>query len=346
MPTHELAIVGAGPIGLELAVECSKHGIDYLHFDARQIAHTMTWWAPQTRFFSSSARISIAGVPLVCPEGSKATREQYLAYLRSIVEMFDLKIRTFEPVTGIERGTDSDGPMFVLHTTPRDGPATHRVRRLVLATGGTERPRRLNIPGEDLPHVSHYLNDPHLYFGQRLLIVGGRNSAAEAALRCFHTGAHVTLSYRQPQLPRTTIKYWIYPELEGLIGAGRIKAEFDTQPVEISPSHVMLRHADGTFKPHRADFVLLLTGYEADMTLFRLAGVELKPHSLAPVFDESTMQTNVPNLFVAGTAAAGTQERYALFIENCHVHVDRIVSHILGRPVATSAAPDFALPES
>src|SRR5688572_14264467 len=146
---YEVGIVGAGPIGLELAVALKRTGVDYVHFDARQIGYTISWFAPQTRFFSSNERIAIAGVPLETPDQNKVTREQYLAYLRSVVVLFDLKVRTYEPVTNIER---DDGDGFVLTTQPAGASAVRtRAKRVVLVTGGTDHPRRLNIPGEDLP---------------------------------------------------------------------------------------------------------------------------------------------------------------------------------------------------
>src|SRR3954466_1838137 len=147
-----VAVTGAGPIGLELAVALKRAGIDYLHFDAKQIGYTISWFAPQTKFFSSNERIAIAGVPLETPDQAKATREQYLAYLRGVVKQFDLEIRTYEPVIGVDRVADA----FALTTNPRGGKRTYRVQKLVLATGGTDHPRRLGVPGEDLPHVSHH----------------------------------------------------------------------------------------------------------------------------------------------------------------------------------------------
>ena len=175
----DVAVVGAGPIGLELAVALKRAGIDYQQFDARQIGYTVSWFAPGTRFFSSNERIAIAGVPLHTPDQGKATREDYLSYLRGVVEQFDLKIHTYEAVAGIEK----QGGGFVLTTSRAAGQRQCRAKRLVLVTGGTDQPRRRGIAGEGLPHVSAYFQDPHLYFRKRLLIVGGKNSAVEAALR-------------------------------------------------------------------------------------------------------------------------------------------------------------------
>lgn len=336
----DVAIIGAGPIGLELAVALKKAGIDYLHFDARQIGHTISWFAPETRFFSSNERIAIAGVPLFMPDQSKCTREQYLGYLRGIVLQFDLRINTFERVTDIAR---RDGG-FNLTTQRQGGGTSYFARRIVLATGGTERPRRLNVPGEDLPHVSHYFSDPHLYFRKKLLIVGGRNSAVEAALRSHHAGAAVAMSYRKSQLDAASIKYWLYPEMTGLLKSGCIQAHFNTQLREIHPGSAVLIGENGPVELS-TDFVLLLVGYEADMSLCRIAGVELTGPSQAPRFDAATMQTNVPGIYIAGTAVGGTQLKFALFIENCHVHVERIVASLTGSaPPPTPTA--FERPES
>lgn len=327
-----------------MAVALKRRDIDYLHFDARQIGYTISWFAPQTRFFSSNERISIAGVPLETVDQGKATREQYLAYLRSVVKQFQLQIRAYEPVVGVKQ-RDGD---FLLTTCSRAGAREYRARKVVLCTGGTDHPRKLGIPGEDLPHVSHYFQDPHTYFGQDVLIVGGKNSAVEAALRCHHAGAKVSMSYRRDQLPEKSIKYWLLPEINDLFKTGRIRNYFPSQPIAITPSHVTLRRVDGgeagdTFDVP-ADFVLALIGYEQDNALFKLAGVELVGDCGAPLHNSNTMETSVPGLYVAGTAVGGTQDKYRVFIENCHVHVDRILAALTGdappQPPAPLAAPE------
>jgi thioredoxin reductase (NADPH) len=347
MEVFQVAIVGAGPIGLEIAAALKRAGVDYLHLEAKQIGYTISWFAPQTRFFSSNERIAIAGVPLVTPDQSKASREEYLAYLRAVVHQFDLKVNTYEPVVGIER---EDGG-FVLTTSPAGGRRTYRCRKLILATGGTDRPRRLNVPGEDLPHVSHYFQDPHTYFGRRLLIIGGKNSAIEAALRSHHAGARVSISYRREKLPEKHIKYWLIPEMLGLIAAGRIEAYFQSVLISIAPDRVTLRRGSsqsGETFDVLADFVLALIGYEQDNTLFKLAGLELDCECGAPMFDPRTMQASVPGVYVAGTAVGGTQDKYSVFIENCHVHVDRILASITGTAVPQHAVPieHLQMPES
>jgi thioredoxin reductase (NADPH) len=312
-----------------------------VHFDARQVGYTISWFAPETRFFSSNERIAIAGVPLQTPDQMKSTREQYLAYLRSVVQQFDLKINTYSPVTSVVR--DKTGFEFRVQAGGRE--QAHYCKKLVLCTGGTARPRMLGVPGEHLPHVSHYFQDPHTYFRKRLLIVGGKNSAVEAALRCQAAGADVTLCHRGKALD-SSIKYWLMPEISNLIQSNRIHAMFSSQVREISPGSARIGYlASGNESMIDADFVLLLIGYEADMSLCRMAGVELKEPGNVPAFNEQTMETNVPGLYLAGTVVGGTQEKYRVFIENCHVHVDRIVAALTGSATPPVPKP-YERPES
>ena len=338
---YDLAVIGAGPIGIELAVALKSEGIRFIHFEAGQIGNTMMWWAPQTRWFSSNERIGIAGVPLMTADQGKATREDYLAYLRALVTQFDLDVRTYEPLTNVHR----DGDGFLLTTLPRSGSTITRVKKIILATGGTDRPRSLGIPGEDLPHVSAYFQEPHTYFRKRLLVIGGKNSAVEAALRCHHAGARVAISYRQSELPAKSIKYWLMPEIKGLIESKRIDAHFDTTPIEIRPDVVTLRRGDATFDVP-ADFVLKLIGYEQDDALLKLCGVELVGKDRVPKFDPATMETNVPGIYVAGTAIGGTQSSYRIFLENCHIHVQAIVAHLTGKHPPVEPMTKQSQPES
>jgi len=217
------------------------------------------------------------------------------------------------------------------------GERHYRSRRVVLAIGDMHWPNRLNIPGEDLPHVAHYFRDPHDYFRRRLLIVGGKNSAAEAALRCWRAGARVTVSYRRARFDQQRVKHWLLPDIEAQIEAGTISFLPETRPVEITPSHVVLMPSpDGRLNGgapilHETDFVLLNTGFRGDQRLLEMAGVELRGENRVPVFDPATMETNMAGVYLAGTVAAGVQQRYTLFIENCHEHAGKIVQAITGR---------------
>lgn len=327
-PVHEVAIVGAGPIGLELAAHLKRAGMNYVHLEKGQIGQTISWFPRQMHFFSSNDRIAIAGLPIQNTDQSKATREEYLAYLRHVVLAWGLEVNTFETVTEIS----PDENTFLLRTTSAGGEQSYRAGSVVLATGGMHGPRLLDIPGEDLPHVSHYFEEPHRYFQKDLLIVGGRNSAVEAALRCYHAGAHVILSYRRTAFIPESVKYWLLPELEGRIQRGEITAHLGTTPRAISPTEVTLADQAGANFDVAADFVLLLTGYRTETGLLQQAGAKLADETGAPVFDPQTMQTTVPNLYVAGTTIAGTQGRFKVFIENCHVHAERILAAITGAP--------------
>lgn len=346
MQSTDIAIVGAGPIGIELAVALRRAGADYLHFDAGQIGGTIQHWPRNTTFFSSPDRIAIAGVPIQSPAQSKITGEQYLAYLRAVVEQFDLPIRTYERVIGVER--DDSG--FLLTTDSRRGTQQIQCRRLVLATGDMAHAHRLNIPGEDLPHVSHYFREAHTYFRQKLLVVGGRNSAAEAALRCWRAGADVTLSYRRPGFIPKRVKSWIGPELELLGRQGRVDIRWSTTPVEITPTEVVLAATDAEERIIKnapaskhtripADFVLLLTGYEADHSLPNLLGVTINPETQGPVLNRDTMETDIPGVYTIGTAIGGNTQRYTVFIENSHEHVARVVKALTGQDANVGGPP-------
>lgn len=340
-PTTDTLIVGAGPIGLELAAALKQSGVDYLHIDASHIGHTISWWAPGTRFFSSPERLALAGLPLVSTDQAKPSREEYLAYLRLVAGHFDLRVRTFERVESVERRGETLIVAARRILDPSADPLEYTARHVVLAIGDMHGPRLLNIPGENLAHVDHYFRDPHVYFGRRVLIIGGRNSAVEAAIRLHRIGADVTISYRGNGFDPQRIKYWLLPEIEWLINKGKVGWRPNTVPVEITPHSVRLRSDDGREESIEAGAVLALTGYVQDPTLFERCGIELTGETRAPRHNPATMETNIPNLFVAGTASAGTQSRFRAFIETSHEHVDRIVRRITGKPApfATQRSP-------
>jgi len=347
--THtDVALVGAGPIGIETAVALKRAELDYVHFEARQIGHTISCWPPATHFFSSPERIAIAGVPIQTTDQRHPTGEEYLAYLRSVVLQFDLAINTYERVLTLVPCPGG----FRLRTATLRGERNWRCRRVVLATGGLAGPRRLGIPGEDLTHVSHSFRGPHRYFRRRLLVVGGRNSAVEAALRCWHAAADVTVSYRRPDFDPEIVKPHILKEFAMRVRNGQIAVLPSTVPVEITPGAVLLapadsegRPADGPRRSQPTDFVLFCLGFEADLSLLEQAGVELVGEERAPRFHADTMQTNVPGLYVVGTTIGGTQRHFSVFIENSHRHVGKVVAALKGEGAGghrDSAAPGRA----
>lgn len=320
MTTHTVAIIGAGPIGLELAVALRHANIDYVQFDAGQIGATMQWYPPEMLFHSNAERLAIAGVPIQVADQQKPKREEFLAYLRAVVQQFGLKVHTFERVDSVKKREDGT---FELITTAVDGQHVYHAANVVLSIGAMHAPKLLGVPGEDLPNVSHYFRDPHTYFDKQLLIVGGRNSAIEAAVRCQRAGAHVTLSYRREDFDAASVKFWLLPEIRSMIRDGRVRFLPKTTVREIRGGNVLLE----PFGEIRADFVLALTGYRQDTSLFAMLGVDLQGDDCRPRFDEATMETNVRGVFVAGTAIAGSPvERVRIIVEDCHVHVPRIVA--------------------
>ena len=340
----DVLIVGAGPIGLETAAELQRRGIRTLNLDRGPIGSQVVNFPPGVRWFSGSERIAIAGVPLETTTQEKATREDYLSYLRMVVGLFKLPVRTFESVESVEPARDGAG--FMVRTRTRSG-LQRRIQagRIVLAIGGTARHRRLEIPGEDLPHVRREVGEPHWGHGRRVLVVGGRNSAADSAIRLWRAGARVTISYRGPEVhPR--IKYWLRPELASCIRSGLIDARFGTVPVEITPNGAVLEHVErGDREDVLADDVLMQIGYEADGSLFEAIGCRLDGDEMAVVHDPETMETSVPGIHVAGTAVAGTQGRFQVYIENSHIHAVRIAAAMSGE--AAPATPGLQeLPES
>ena len=334
------AIIGAGPIGIELAVAFKRAAIDYVHLDAAQIGSTIQWYPLEMLFHSRADLLSISGVPLQVSDQQKPKREEYLAYLRSVVLQFALEIRTYERV---EKATRRAEGGFELRTRTIGGERLYRVDIVVVAIGAMHAPRLLGIPGEDAPNVSHYFRDPHDFFGRRLLIVGGRNSAVETAVRCQRAGASVTISYRRAEFDPGVIKFWLLPEIRGMIRDGRVSFLPNTIPLEIGASSAQLAMTgeDGQVLPDAvplalpADFVLLMTGYRQDTSLFKTLGVDLGGLDQQPRYDPETMETNVPGVFVAGTAIAGTPPgKIRVIVESCHVHIPRIVAAVTGRRLA------------
>lgn len=333
--TVQVAIVGAGPTGVELAVALTRAGVDFLLFDAGQVGHTIAWWPKHTRFYSTSERIAMPGLPLTIFDQQHPTNDEYLAYLRGVVQQFDIQIQTYESVERVEKMANDT---FHLTTSHKGQQRQYQARFVVLATGGMAQPRLLNIPGENLPHVSHYLHDPHDYFQQELLVVGGRNSAVEYALRCWRAGAKVTLSYRRAELPNKSIKPALMQDLETVVREGKIKFLPGTIPVEINSYSVKLAETDLHGQPIQGqeqnlpfDFVLLCTGYQADVRLFKQLGVKLQGVEQAPTNNPETMETNIAGVFVLGTAAGGTQSKFTHFIETSHAHVPKILHAIQAR---------------
>ena len=327
----DVVIVGAGPIGIETAIELGRQGVRALVLDAGAIGQQILDFPPATRWFSSPERLGIGGIPFTTPSAEKGTREEYLAYLRQVVDACKVEVKTFQRVDSIvplEGGTG-----FRLGTTSLSGlQQTMDVSKVVIATGGTARPRRLGIPGEDRPHVHRSIGEPHRFHGRRLLVVGGKNSACDAAVLAYRCGARVTLCHRGRKI-HERVKYWIKPELEAMIRSGQIDARFGMVPLSIEPDQVVLRCVEGGATSEiEVDDVLIAIGYESDQGLLRAIGVGLEGTAQSVEHNPETMETDVPGIYVAGTVVAGTQASFRVYIENSHVHARRIAAALSGSP--------------
>jgi len=321
MSVRDVIIVGAGPSGLATAIALKQLGLDYLVIEKGALVQSIYDFPPQMVFFTTPELLEIGGLPFVSPY-EKPTRAEALRYYRKVVDTFDLRITFEERLVAISR--DSDG-VFALDTRSARGTARLRhAAHVVLAIGYYDKPNLLGVQGEDLPHVHHYYREPHPFYRQRVVIVGGGNSAAESALELFRAGAHVTLVHRAAEL-KSTIKYWVRPDIENRIKEGSIAARFNTCVQEIRPTSVVVTSGEEI----AADAVFLLTGYHADWDLMADAGIQLTERR-APVLDPDTFETNVPGLFIAGGAVAG-MDTGNVFIENGRFHGEKIVEVIARR---------------
>jgi thioredoxin reductase (NADPH) len=307
--THEPAlIVGAGPIGLACAISAKRRGLDPLVVDAGALANSIARYPVGMVFFTTPERLEIGGHPLVCA-GPKATREEALKYYRGVARAEAIRLRTFTRLVTAERR--DDGIHCELHG--RLGSSWLVCARLVLATGYFDHPNRLGVPGEDLPQVSHYFDDPHLGYGQDVVVIGGKNSAVEAALQLFRAGARVTLVHRGVEFPQT-VKYWLRPDIENRIKGGEIAARLGATVTEITPCDVAIVRA-GASERLPADRVYALIGFHPDFELLRRIGVRMDEASGKPDLNPDTLETNVPGVHLAGSLTAG-RKLSEVFIEN------------------------------
>jgi thioredoxin reductase (NADPH) len=352
MSVRDVIIIGAGPSGLSAAISAKRRDLDYQVLEQGVLVNSIYRFPPQMVFFTTPELLEIGGLPFVSPF-EKPTRAEALKYYRKVVDAYDLQIAYGEKVLSVER---EDG-VFVLETEAGNGVRRARhARSVVMAIGYYDRPVMIGVPGEDLPHVKHFYGEPHPYYRQRVVVVGGGNSAAESALELFRAGARVTMVHRAATL-KPTIKYWVRPDIENRIKEGSITAHFSAVVREIRPASVVIAPSDGvpSFVPPEvavpadgsedfhaparqappgeleipADAVYLLTGYRADAALLRHAGVTLNERD-APVHDPETFETNVPGLFVAGGAIAGV-DTGTIFIENGRFHGETIIDVIARR---------------
>jgi thioredoxin reductase (NADPH) len=324
---EDALIVGAGPIGLACAISARRRGIDPLLIDAGALVNSIVHYPVGMTFFTTPELLEIGGHPFACA-GAKPTREEALKYYRGVARAEGLRVRTYTRL----RGAGAAGGLVRCDLDSADGGAGAVCRRLVLATGYYDHFNPLGVSGEDLPHVSHRFDEAHRSFGLDVVVVGGKNSAIEAALELYRAGARVTLVYRRDVF-KPTVKYWLKPDIENRITAGEIAARFGAEVVRIEPRQVVVRLADGREERLAADRVYALTGYHPDFDLFRRIGIELDGETARPRCDPRTLETNVPGVHMAGSITAG-RATSEIFIENGRFDGERIFGSAEAKPAA------------
>jgi len=316
----DLLVVGAGPIGLACALAATRVGLTARVVEKGALVNSLVGYPTQMEFFSTPELLEIGGHPLATTL-YKPRREEAIDYYRGVAQREGLDVRLGERVLGVEGEKDA----FTVRTTKGE----HAARAVAVATGFFDQPNLIDVPGEDLPHVSHYYKEPYPYSGRRVVVVGAKNSSAKAALEIHRHGGHVTLVVRGPEVS-PSVKYWIRPDLVNRIKEGSIDALFDTTVEAITPDAVTIATPDGP-RELPADFVLLLTGYHPDFSLFNALGIETEPDACAPVVDDDTMESTRPGIYFAGTVCGGyATSRW--FIENGRIHAARIAAHLAGLP--------------
>lgn len=345
----DLLVVGAGPTGIAIGADAVRAGLDVLLMDRGPLTASLQAYPVYMTFFTTRDLLEIAGIPMSIPE-DKPDRRQAIAYYRSVVQAYDIATALYEEVVGLERVGEA-GELFRVHTVQRrpdlavlgggesssrqpqgalgGTPRSRLTRAVALATGYFGHPRRLGVPGEELPWVSYRYREPYLHYGQHVVVVGGGNSAAEAALDLWRNGAKVTVVHRRDRI-KDTVKYWVKPDIENRIAQGSIAARFGTVVCGFSEEGIEVRPAGEAGGPPEvidADAAYVLIGYQPDVGMLTACGVEVDPESLKPVHDPVTLKSNVRGVYVAGTALAGRRTD-RIFIENTRDHGEKIVAHL------------------
>jgi thioredoxin reductase (NADPH) len=327
---EEALIVGAGPIGLACAISAKRGGLDPLVIDAGAVVNSIVHYPIGMTFFTTPDLLEIGGHPMACA-GQKPAREEALKYYRGVARSEALRILTYTRLAAAARAAGG------IRCQLESGRGVERVtcERLVLATGYYDHANLLGVPGEDLPHVSHRFDEAHRSFGLDVVVIGGKNSAVEAALELYRAGARVTLVYRREAL-RPSVKYWLKPDIENRIKAGEIAARFGAEVLRMEPGRAVIRLSDGREERLSADRVYAMTGFHPDFDLFRSIGIELDPETQRPRCNPETLETNVPGVYMAGSITAG-RATSEVFIENGRFDGERIFGSGRAKPAARSA---------
>jgi len=323
---YAIIIVGGGPIGLACALEAKKAGLDYLILEKGTLVNSLYNYPVNMTFFSTSERLEIGGIPFVS-NNPKPTRPEALEYYRRVALSNHVNIHLFEKVTEVKKQVTSDKDQGNFRVTTNKN--VYTANYIIIATGFYDIPYKLNVPGEDLPKVTHYYKDPHFYAFQKVMVVGASNSAVDAALETWRKGAEVTMVVRKDQIgPR--VKYWVRPDIINRIQEGSIKAYFDSSIKEIREREVDIQTPEGLVTI-KNDWVIAMTGYQPNLEFLRSLGIQLSDDEIKkPTYDEASYETNVTNVFIAGVICGG-MNTHRLFIENSREHAEKVVQTIKNR---------------
>ena len=326
----KIIVIGSGPAGLATADHLQTAGHQVVVFEKGPIAAAIANYPPYMTYFSTSNLLEIGDVPLTVP-ADKPTRREYLYYITRFVRSKKLDVRTYHQVEGAD---GQIGAFRVFGTSFAGDRFSEDCERIVVATGAYGTPQTIGIPGENLPKVSHYYKEPHPYVGQRVLVIGGRNSAIEAALEIWRNGAEVTLSYRRETFP-DSVKYWVRPDIENRIKSGEIQAFIPSRVLAIEPTLARLEYQGRTITLPN-DFVLALTGYQPDTAFLRCLGIRYDPETKRPAINPETFESNVPGIYIVGVIQAGNISS-EIFIENSRHHGTVIVKALSGYTASRSS---------
>lgn len=319
MEILDVLIIGAGPIGLNCALETEKNGLSYVIIEKGTIVNSLYNYPLYMRFFSTADKLEIAEIPFITTS-PKPGRQDALEYYQGIARQKALKIKLYEKVLHI-----SKNELFEIQTSK----AKYLAKNVIIATGFYDIPNLLNIPGENLPKVKHYYTEPYPYANQKVVVIGASNSAVDAALETYRKGAEVTMIIKGSEISKS-VKYWVKPDIENRIAEGNIKAYFNAEMIEIKDNSIVFKDEFGNIHEIENDFVLAMTGYLPDFEFLKDSGIDLKGDSLVPAYNPETMETNVKNLYLAGVVCGG-KDTHLWFIENSRIHANMIVKHIADR---------------
>jgi thioredoxin reductase (NADPH) len=328
---YPIIIIGGGPIGLACGIEAKNAGIDYLILEKGCLVNSLYNYPANMTFFSTSERLEIGGIPFVS-NNAKPTRTEALEYYRRVTQAEQLNIHLFEKVMEVKKQepnfknqiSNNKNPVsnFIVVTDKTNYTADH----IIIATGFYDIPYLLNVPGENLPKVTHYYKEPHFYAFQKVIVVGANNSAVDAALETWRKGADVTMIIRGKSIGER-VKYWVKPDIENRIKEGSIKAYFNSAIKEIKEKEVLIQTPEG-IKSLENDWVIAMTGYQPNLEFLRKIGIRLSDDDvMKPEVDETTYQTNIPNVYLAGVICGG-MNTHRLFIENSREHAEKIIKTI------------------